>query len=64
MMTVADNHIQLAVAHLSAARQDYLDSDLRTSIKNARVRTLDAKISALKDIHANPDAHPWNEDNR
>lgn len=62
MLRVATNHIDLAILHLRAARTDYLTSDLPDLTKRARVRSLDAKISALRDIHTDPDAHPWNED--
>ncbi|MCW2763853.1 MAG: hypothetical protein JWR85_4054 [Marmoricola sp.] len=61
-MTEADGHVQLAIAHLWAMKQEYLDSGLRTSIKKARIRSLDAKISALKDIRADLSAYPWSED--
>jgi hypothetical protein len=61
-MLAAEQGVDLAVLMLQVARKDYAASKLPAGVRSARVAALDAKIAALRDVHAGPNAHPWVED--
>ena len=54
--------VDQAIARLTVIRTLYEASDLARPVKIARIRSLDAKINALRAVHLDCNAHPWVED--
>lgn len=60
--TRAREHVDQAVARLILIRTRYESAtDLPPGIRTAAIQSLTAKISALRAVMLNPEAHPWCE---